>query len=92
MENSAGCIKNAKRAENILRLMVKLYSEEHDNVRPDSISWCTVIYAYGKHFKRHDKESANMAIDEAESLAEFSWNTLMDYLTSRGWHLPSYVL
>jgi pentatricopeptide repeat protein len=48
-KNSGGGIESAKRAEDILRLMIKLYSDGHHDVRPDMISFQTVIHAYAKH-------------------------------------------
>jgi pentatricopeptide repeat protein len=36
----------AKRAEDILRIMLKLYTEGHEDIRPDGISLSTVLSAY----------------------------------------------
>ncbi len=46
-KNSGGGIESAQRAEEILRLMVKLYNDGHDNLQPDHVSFQTVLHAYG---------------------------------------------
>lgn len=64
--NSGGGIQGAHRAESVLQMMMKLYSHGHENVRPDTISFSTVINAYSKI----DPEDASIAMEKVMELLD----------------------
>jgi len=64
--NSGGGIHGAHRAESVLQMMMKLYSQGHENVRPDAVSFSTVINAYSKV----DPEDASIAVEKVMELLD----------------------
>jgi len=64
--NSHTGIEGAGRAENVLRMMMKLYSHGHDEVKPDAISFLTVFGAYSKV----NSEDASRAVDNVLSILD----------------------
>ncbi len=65
----------AKRAEEILRLMFKLYLEGHENIKPDGVSISTVVNAYAR--PRLDIDNIEASITE-ETLEHY--DSLIDLL------------
>ncbi|KAL3796824.1 hypothetical protein ACHAW5_002510 [Stephanodiscus triporus] len=63
---SGGGMNAAKRAESVLRTMMRLRDEGHDDVGPDPISFSTVMGAYS----RVDAEDLAEAVDRAMALLD----------------------
>ena len=63
--NSGGGIQGAKRAEELLRMMLKL-RKQHENVQPTTLSFSTVINAYSKVAP----EDSAIAVDRALALLD----------------------
>lgn len=84
-------IPAAKRAEEILRIMIKLYLEGHDDVKPDGVSLSTIIYAYARErtltdevFERFDaiitllmKESGDFVQNNPKTIVR-AFNSIID--------------
>lgn len=66
----------AQRAFDILKLMMKLYNEGHDDVRPDGASISTVIHAFVQPPLKVDDE----ILKKFESIADFLLKDSDDYL------------
>ena len=64
--NSDTGIDGAKRAQTVLRMMMKLYSHGHMNVKPNAISFSTVFGAYSKV----NSEDASTAVDNVMSILD----------------------
>lgn len=63
--NSGGGIQGAKRAEELLRMMLKLH-KQHENVQPTTLTFSTVINAYSKVAP----EDSAIAVDRALALLD----------------------
>jgi len=62
--NSGGGIHGAQRAESVLQMMIKLYRQGHENVRPDAVSFSSVIRSYSKV----DPKDASIAVEKVMRL------------------------
>ena len=62
--NSGGGIHDAQRAEAILRMMMKLHGQGHENIKPDVRSFSTVI----RSFSDVDPVDASLAVEKVFDL------------------------
>jgi len=66
INNSDTGLDGAQRAETVLRMMMRLYSHGHDEVKPDAISFSTVFGAYSNV----NSEDASRAVNNVLSILD----------------------